>query len=112
MPDEQQLVTYVVLIRKYHDTLDLVSDKRLDTMEDFISDALAYAAMIESIDPDGRGPIIALGSGVGMPGIPIAIALPKREVILVGRRKRRAVFLNLATKHLGLTNTTVEQADI
>lgn len=112
MPDEHQLVAYANLIRKYHDTLDLVSDKRLETLDDFIADALAYAEMIQTVDPDASGPIIDLGSGVGMPGIPIAIALPEREIILVERRKRRAVFLNLATKHLGLHNTTVAQADI
>lgn len=112
MPDKQQLTAYADLIRKYHHTLDLVSDKRLETLDDFMADALAYAKMITAVDPDSNGPIIDLGSGVGMPGIPVAIALPHREIILVERRKRRAIFLNLATKQLGLTNARVELADI
>lgn len=112
MPDSNKLQAYADLIRKYHHTLDLVSDKRLATLDDFISDALAYADSIEQLDPGGEGPIIDLGSGVGMPGIPIAIALPHREVILVERRKRRAIFLNLVVKHMSLHNASVREADI
>lgn len=112
MLDEDKLAAYADLIRKYHHTLDLISDKRLETIDDFIADAVGYAEMIQELTPAGTGPIIDLGSGVGMPGIPLAISLPDREIILVERRKRRAVFLNLATKHLKLANTKVQQADI
>lgn len=112
MPDERKLQAYVDFIRKYHHTLDLVSDKRLATIDEFIADALAYAECITEIDRSETGPIIDLGSGVGMPGIPIAIALPDREVFLVERRRRRAIFLNLVAKHLPLPNATVLEADI
>lgn len=112
MPDQQLLQAYADLIRKYHHTLDLVSDKRLATIDEFIGDALAYAEAVTELDPTGTGQIIDLGSGVGMPGIPLAIALPHREVFLVERRKRRAIFLNLVVKHLPLPNATVLEADI
>jgi 16S rRNA (guanine527-N7)-methyltransferase len=48
-----------------------------------------------------------LGSGAGLPGIPIAIARPDLTVHLIESRKRRAAFLELATERLGLPNVRV-----
>jgi 16S rRNA (guanine527-N7)-methyltransferase len=48
-----------------------------------------------------------LGSGAGLPGIPVAIALPDRTMTLVEPMQRRAAFLELAVRELGLRNTEV-----
>lgn len=39
------------------------------------------------------GPIVDVGSGGGAPGIPLAHALPEREVVLVEAERRKAEFL-------------------
>jgi len=48
-----------------------------------------------------------LGSGAGLPGLVVAIALPQIQVVLVDRRANRAGFLELAVEELGLANAEV-----
>lgn len=40
-----------------------------------------------------EGPIVDVGSGGGAPGIPLAVALPDREVTLLEAEERKAAFL-------------------
>jgi len=48
-----------------------------------------------------------LGSGAGLPGVVVAIALPLVRVLLIERRPKRAAFLEWTVEELGLSNTTV-----
>jgi 16S rRNA (guanine527-N7)-methyltransferase len=48
-----------------------------------------------------------LGSGAGLPGIPLAIALPDVQVTLVEVRHNRAAFLETVIGALGLERVTV-----
>ena len=48
-----------------------------------------------------------LGSGAGLPGIVVAIALPRVRMVLVDRRASRAAFLELAVEELALPNARV-----
>ena len=58
---------------------------------------------LEPMRPTDR--VVAdLGSGAGLPGIPIAIARPDARVLLIEARERRAAFLELAVEHLALGN--------
>lgn len=52
-------------------------------------------------------PWMDLGSGAGFPGLPIALARPEREVVLVESRKRRVEWLTRAAEELGLGNCRV-----
>jgi 16S rRNA (guanine527-N7)-methyltransferase len=60
--------------------------------------------------PDGPVRGIDLGSGAGLPGIPLAIARPDVQVRLTETRSRRIAFLELAAEQLGLANVTVHGA--
>jgi 16S rRNA (guanine527-N7)-methyltransferase len=51
--------------------------------------------------------IADLGSGAGLPGIPVAVARPDLEIILAEPRQARAAFLELAIERLRLPNARV-----
>ena len=48
-----------------------------------------------------------IGSGGGLPGIPLAVALPKAEVTLFESTGKKAAFLRYAVEELGLPNVRV-----
>jgi 16S rRNA (guanine527-N7)-methyltransferase len=48
-----------------------------------------------------------VGTGGGVPGIPLAIARPDAAVVLIESTKKKAVFLSSAVEALGLTNVSV-----
>jgi 16S rRNA (guanine527-N7)-methyltransferase len=51
-----------------------------------------------------------IGSGAGLPGVPLAISLPQCRFVLCEPRRRRAAFLELAVERLGLENAEVAVA--
>lgn len=53
-----------------------------------------------------------LGSGAGLPGIPIAIATPGREIVLVDSNGKKARFLREAVRRLGLAKTRVAESRV
>jgi len=48
-----------------------------------------------------------VGSGAGLPGIPIAVALPNLTVVLVEARRGRSAFLESVVNDLALSNVRV-----
>lgn len=52
-------------------------------------DALRVTSLVERFE----GPIVDVGSGGGSPGIPLAVALPDREVTLLEAQQRKCDFL-------------------
>ena len=54
-----------------------------------LEDALAGVELVRRFD----GPIVDVGSGGGTPGIPLAAALPGREVTLLEAERRKTEFL-------------------
>src|SRR5260370_42106994 len=55
-----------------------------------VEDALRAAEVVRWFD----GPIVDVGSGGGSPGIPLAFALPDREVTLLEAGRRKCDFLD------------------
>ncbi|WP_186245413.1 16S rRNA (guanine(527)-N(7))-methyltransferase RsmG [Mycobacterium simulans] len=61
---------------------------------------LNCAAIGELLDPGDR--VVDIGSGAGLPGLPLAIARPDLRVVLVEPLLRRTDFLREAVANLGL----------
>lgn len=77
-------------------------------LERHVADALTWLQPLE------RAPVTMLdiGSGVGLPGIPLAIAIPVTEITLLDRSGRRCGLLRRAVRVLGLDNVDVQQRDV
>jgi 16S rRNA (guanine527-N7)-methyltransferase len=54
-----------------------------------VDDALRGVEVVRDLD----GPVVDVGSGGGSPGIPLAVALPDREVTLLEAERRKCDFL-------------------
>src|SRR5215213_10302598 len=67
-----------------------------------LADALRGAAEVE-----GGARIADIGSGVGIPGIPLAIVTPESHFVLVEPRRARVAFLEAVIDQLSLGNVTV-----
>jgi len=115
----------------YHRSLDLMSARAVANLDAKLHESLRYAEMIRQHDLL-RAPIprvteeevnakkemtsspslLDLGSGVGLPGIPIAIACPDITVFLVERRRKRATFLQIVLSKLHLSNAVLVAEDV
>jgi 16S rRNA (guanine527-N7)-methyltransferase len=87
------------LVRAWAERLDLVAPGDLDRFEDrHISDSLRLLPVLDEL-PDG--PCVDVGSGAGLPGVPLAIASGRRWRLIEPRR-RRAAFLEEVVRELAL----------
>jgi len=106
------LVQYIQLIEQYNAALSLVgTDNRHGLIVRHILDSLAPLGVISSLL--GTNFTVAdVGSGAGLPGIPLAIALPNVAFTLIECKGRRAGFLRKTKAELGLANVTVEEGEM
>ena len=86
----------------------LAAGDRERIRERHIEDSLRALACIGA----GDDRVVDLGSGAGLPGIPLAIALPSVGFVLVEARRRRGAFLEMVVADLQLENVTVEVARV
>ena len=76
-----------------------------DAWERHCFDALTLLPCIASVPAGGR--VVDIGSGGGIPGIPLAIARPDLKVTLVESIQKKASFLSAVSEAMGLSNVTV-----
>ena len=104
---KEKLAAYTREVLRFRKALNLTSIS--DTGEfdrRFVQPSIALTGWMPE-----RGRLLDIGSGMGVPGIPLLIAKPHLQGVLVERRKKRAEFL----RHLGRVldlNVEVYDADI
>lgn len=100
-PDQGKLRSYLELVRLWADRMDLVAPGECDGFEDrHIRDSLRLLPLLEELP---EGPAVDVGSGAGLPGIPLAMAQPARPWRLLEPRRKRAAFLEEAVRQLDLS---------
>ena len=97
-----RLLDYLALLERWNHTYNLtaIRDPR-EMLVKHLLDSLAMARFVES------GRLADLGTGPGLPGIPLAIARPALQVALVESNGKKARFLREAVRTLGLANARV-----
>jgi len=88
------------LVLEWNKTHNLISKNQEPKLDEHVQDSL-------SIIPHLGRVVVDLGSGGGLPGIPIAIKEPKKRIILVESNQKKAAFLLNTTNKLNLTNVRV-----
>jgi 16S rRNA (guanine527-N7)-methyltransferase len=100
-----KLLQYVVLLEKWNRTYNLTAIREPDRMlAHHLLDSLAVLPHVPSFSPLR---MIDVGSGAGLPGIPIALARPDWQVALLDSNGKKAAFLRQAAAELGLKNCEV-----
>lgn len=92
------------LLVTYSPRLGLLSPADLGRVwERHILDSLRALACLAP----GDRTLADVGSGAGLPGVPLAIARPGSDVVLIEGMRRRAAFLELVVEQLPLANARV-----
>lgn len=104
---EERLRAYEALLAAWAPRFDLVSPGDLGRIrERHIDDSLRALPLLDGLEP---GPCMDVGSGAGLPGIPLAIASGRPWTLLEPRRKR-AAFLEEVVRELDLASCEVVAA--
>jgi 16S rRNA (guanine527-N7)-methyltransferase len=97
-PEQLKLLgRHVDLLLKWNKSINLTAITEVDeVVEKHVLDSLALAPVLPS------GSLLDVGSGGGFPGIPVAIARPELEVVLVDSVQKKVAFLKNALAELRL----------
>lgn len=104
------LLAYLALLERWNRTYNLtaIRDPR-EMVTRHLLDSLAMQPFLGAAAEDG-GTLADLGTGPGLPGIPLAIATPRLQVTLVESNGKKARFLREAVRSLGLANARVAES--
>jgi 16S rRNA (guanine527-N7)-methyltransferase len=94
-----QLALFADLLRRWNTAFNLVS--RRDVRRLIARHVLDSLSLVPRLKGHR---VLDLGTGAGLPGVPLAIARPALRFVLVDRSERRIRFVQQACIEIGLTN--------
>ncbi len=104
LDDRQQdaLLHYLAMLHKWNKVYALISRRDGDDwLARHLLDSLAVLPYING------SRVIDVGSGAGLPGIPLAIMSPDKQFILLDSNSKKARFMTQVVIELGLKNVTI-----
>jgi len=104
-PVQQDLLQYLELLRKWNKVYNLTAIRDAEQMlSHHLLDSL-------SIVPFVRGPrVLDMGCGAGLPGIPLALARPDLQVVMMDANAKKTRFVQQAITELNLDNAEAVHA--
>lgn len=100
----EQFQHYLKILDEWNKNIDLTAVPVDEYVDRHLLDSLALVSVYKF---NGQESVIDIGSGAGLPGIPIKIAFPDLKITLLDSQGKRVKFLNYAVKELKLKDTTV-----
>lgn len=104
---QQALLAYIELLATWNQSFNLtaIRDPR-DMVSQHLLDALVALPYVT------RGPVLDVGSGAGLPGIPLAITRPDLHFTLLDSNGKKIRFIKQVVITLQLTNVDVVQSRV
>jgi len=98
----EQLLDFIKLLEKWNKAYNLTAIRDREAMVRLhLLDSLSIAPFIEG------NRVIDIGTGAGLPGIPLAIYLPEIEFVLLDSNAKKTRFVQQAILELKLKNVSV-----
>ena len=98
----QKLIDYIHLLNKWNKVHNLTAVRDPEEMVTLhLLDSLAVMPHVHAKR------LLDVGSGAGLPGIPLAICLPELQVTVMDSSQKKASFMRQAKAELGLDNLEV-----
>lgn len=99
------MLEYLALLQKWNRIYNLTAVREPAKMvSHHLLDALSVVPQVTAAS------VLDVGSGAGVPGIPLALALPRSDVTLIDASQKKTAFLRQAKLELGLDNVVVDCA--
>ena len=97
---KKQILEYEAHLISWSKTHNLVSKSQASNLKEHINDSLIISPLLED-------QIMDLGSGGGLPGIPLAICNPNKQFYLVESSAKKSSFLLNTVSKLNISNVQV-----
>ena len=106
----EQFGTILRLYPEWNEKINVISRKDIDNLE--VNHILHSLALVKFLKFTPGTTVLDLGTGGGLPGLPLAVYFPEVSFHLVDRTgKKLKVAQDIATQ-LGLTNVTIQHGDV
>ena len=103
-----QLLEYLYLLEKWNESYNLTAIRELPRM--LCYHLLDSLSILPAVAGCNKG--LDVGSGAGLPGIPLAIAMPDTIWVMIDSNAKKTRFIKQAIAHCGLRNAQVVQARV
>lgn len=105
----QQLAQYAQLLLKWNNTYNITAvDQPEHVLTHHLLDSLAIVPTLQRLQASrSEAHVLDVGSGAGLPGIPLAVAIPDWRFTLIDTVGKKAAFLTQAKVELGLKHLEV-----